>query len=81
MNTVVSEGMAIAEANENLFLSSVDSLPGEKKLYLIEWEANGKKYGSHYINGFPPFDLERYRSWLVAISQLPAPFDANGCFI
>jgi beta-mannosidase len=76
----VSGGIADIGPNENLFLPPLDSVPGQHKLYLIEWEAGGKRYGSHYINGFPPFDLKRYMGWLEAISRLPDPFDALGCF-
>ena len=78
---VVLEGTADVEANENLFLPALESLPGRKKLYLIEWEADGRRYGSHYINGFPPMDLTQYKGWLKAISGLPEPFDAGACFI
>jgi beta-mannosidase len=79
-NRVVLEGWADIGPNENLFLQPLGSIPGQHKLYLIEWEAAGKRYGSHYINGFPPFDLERYRRWLEAVRRLPEPFDAEECF-
>jgi beta-mannosidase len=77
---VVSQGEASAGAGENLLLPPLDSLPGEHKLYLIEWESDGERFGNHYINGFPPFGLERYKGWLEAISRLPGVFDAGGCF-
>ncbi|MCL2461191.1 MAG: hypothetical protein FWF44_00870 [Defluviitaleaceae bacterium] len=76
----VSEGAADAGPNENLFLPPIGSVPGQKKLYLVEWEANGVRYGSHFVNGFPPFELARYTSWLEAVSRLPEPFDAAECF-
>jgi beta-mannosidase len=77
---VVLAGTAEIKENENMFLPPLESLPGQVKLYLIEWEANGKKYGSHYMNGFPPMELTRYEGWLKAISELPEAFDAWGCF-
>ena len=77
---IVLEGVAVAQANENLFLKPIDSLPGDKKLYLIEWECEGISYGNHYINGFPPYELAQYKSWLDAISKLPQSFDAWECF-
>ncbi|MCL2360879.1 MAG: hypothetical protein FWC73_03575 [Defluviitaleaceae bacterium] len=80
-NQVVLEGVATVNENENLFLQPIDSLPGVKKLYLIEWESAGNKYGSHYINGFPSFDLAQYKGWLKAISQLPQSFDPWECFV
>jgi len=78
---IVLEGKATVQGNENLFLPTIPSLPGQKKLYLIEWESGGIKYGNHYINGFPPFELTQYKSWLKAIGQLPQAFDPWGCFV
>ncbi len=40
---------------------------GEKKIYLIEWEQNGKKGRSHYLAGNPPFTLSEYRLFLDSI--------------
>ena len=80
-NQVVQEGTETVPANENLFAPPIASLPGQKKLYLIEWEAGGVKYGSHYINGFPPFELNQYKRWLDAIGQLPAAFNPWECFL
>ncbi|MCL2500367.1 MAG: hypothetical protein FWE90_08530 [Defluviitaleaceae bacterium] len=79
-NTVVARGTAEVGANENKFLPPLESLPGQVKLYLIEWEADEHEYGSHYMNGFPPMDLARYDSWLGAIEGLPSAFDARACF-
>ncbi|MCL2605009.1 MAG: hypothetical protein FWD90_11070 [Defluviitaleaceae bacterium] len=79
-DTIVSEGTAVVEANENRFLPALDSIPGQQKLYLIEWESGGVRYGSHYINGFPPFDLDKHKNWLNVISRLPKAFDACECF-
>jgi beta-mannosidase len=78
--TVVLQGSVYIEANANVFLPQIESLPGQVKLYLIEWESGGKKYGNHYMNGFPPMELSRYESWLQAIGNLPEPFDAYDCF-
>jgi len=79
-NQVVLKGVATVEANENLFLPTIASVPGQKKLYLIQWECDGEEYGSHYVNGFPPFELAQYKRWLEAISKLPMAFDSWACF-
>lgn len=42
---------------------------GEKKIYLIEWEQNGKKGRSHYLAGNPPFSLETYRLFLDSVFE------------
>ena len=41
----------------------------DKKLLLINWEANGVKGFNHYVCGSPPLDLERYKMWLRIIRE------------
>ena len=48
-------------------VAQLPGLPGEQKLYLLEWEAEGLRGRNHYISGFPPFDLQTYRGWLDKI--------------
>ncbi len=56
----------------------MSSTASDQQLYLIEWEVGGRKFGSHYLAGTPPFDLERYRSvWLPAIAAQPQAFDSE----
>jgi beta-mannosidase len=46
------------------------SLPyrqGEKKIYLIEWDAGAYSGKNHYLAGNPPFDLSFYRGFLKKI--------------
>jgi beta-mannosidase len=45
----------------------IDSLPysqGEKKLYLIQWDAAQLSGKNHYLAGNPPFDLSWYKGFL-----------------
>jgi len=49
-------------------LSTLTVVPSEKKLFLISWEIEGKKFTNHYLMGQPPFDLNQYRQWLSYIS-------------
>ncbi len=56
------------------------SLPGRKELYTMEWNWEGGKGANHYISGYPPFDLDRYISWLHdIIEKLPPSFDSKEC--
>ena len=73
--TVVASGKAHVPANENIDLPPIPCLPGEQKLYLLEWEADGVKYGNHYAAGYIPMNFERYKQWLGAIMELPEPFE------
>ncbi|MCX7795324.1 MAG: glycoside hydrolase family 2 [bacterium] len=42
---------------------------GEKRLFIIEWELDKNKYLNHYLLGYPPFSLERYKEWLRIIMK------------
>jgi beta-mannosidase len=67
-----------SRANENWQVTTLRTYASDQRLYLIEWEIGGQKFGSHYLAGTPPFDLERYRRvWLPAIAALPQAFDAG----
>ena len=47
-----------------------------KRLFLMEWTANGKRCVNHYLQGMPPFSLSQYKSWLSKIAALQSDFDA-----
>jgi len=65
-----------SKANENLELGRIPVFHSGKRLFLIEWTANGKRYANHYLQGMPPFSLAQYRAWLPKISVLQNDFDA-----
>jgi beta-mannosidase len=65
-----------SRANENWQVTTLRTYASDQRLYLIEWEIGDQKFGSHYLAGAPPFDLEKYqRVWLPAIAALPEEFD------
>jgi len=70
------EGDYVSKANENLELGRIPVFYSDKRLFLIEWTANGKRYANHYLQGMPPFSLAQYRSWLPKIAALENDFDA-----
>ena len=70
------EGDYAVKANENLQLGQIPVFHSGKRLFLMEWTANGKKYANHYLQGFPPFSLEQYKPWLVKVAALSNDFDA-----
>jgi beta-mannosidase len=82
----VADGAFRARANENWQVGTLRTFASDQRLYLIEWEitesaasdAGVRRFGSHYLAGTPPFDLERYqRVWLPAIAALPQAFDVE----
>jgi beta-mannosidase len=74
----VAGGVFRSRANENWQVADIRTYASDQRLYLIRWEVDGQQFSSHYLAGFPPFNLERYRrTWLPAIAALPRPFDAE----
>ena len=70
------EGDYSAKGNENLEVGAIPVFHSGKRLFLMEWTANGKKYANHYLQGMPPFSLSQYKSWLGKIAALENDFDA-----
>jgi beta-mannosidase len=70
------DGDYAVKANENVEIGQIPVFHSGKRLFLIEWTANGKKHTNHYLQGLPPFSLEQYKSWLVKIASLHNDFDA-----
>ena len=71
---VLLQGEFQTRANENTVLGQIAVSHGEQRLFLIEWEVNGKQYGNHYLLGHPAFELAEYRRWLEKIAALPDRF-------
>jgi beta-mannosidase len=70
------EGDYASKANENLDLGKIAVFHSDKKLFLMEWTAGGKKYVNHYLMGAPGFSMAQYRAWLPKIAALQNDFDA-----
>jgi len=76
--TLFSAGL-IARANGNTRAGSVESVPGRQRLYVLKWELESGTYYNHYVSGFVPYDIERYRTWMKRIENLPPAFSASEC--
>ena len=77
---IISCGREIVKANQNLDLPAVFSIPGEQKLYIMEYSSNGKTYANHYISGYVPMDFEKYKVWLSKIATLGDGIDIDSCY-
>ena len=64
-----------SKANQNSQLGQIRVSHGEHRLFLIEWERAGRKYGNHYLLGKPPISFQKYVGWLKKIATLPDTFD------
>lgn len=73
---ILMDGTYHAAANQTSTLGRIRVSHGEHRLFLMEWEAQGRRAGNHYCLGKPPFDFPRYRNWLQKIASLPDSFDA-----
>jgi beta-mannosidase len=69
------EGDYSSKANENLTLGKIPVFHADKRLFLIEWTANGKRYGNHYLLSSPPLSLPQYKLWLPKIAGMQNDFD------
>jgi beta-mannosidase len=73
----IVEGEIEVPANQNWQVDRIRGFASDHRLYLIEWEVDGQRFGNHYLTGAPPFSLEQYHGWLDAIAALPRAFDAG----
>ncbi len=48
-------------------LDSLRICQGEQKMYLIEWNIQGRTFTNHYTQGVTPLDPDRYLNWLKKI--------------
>jgi hypothetical protein len=77
LNPNTYKGDYTSQANENLVLGQIPVYHSDKRVFLMEWTANGHRYASHYLLGMPPFSLEQYKTWLSKIAALQNDFDAS----
>lgn len=68
---IVLSGETLSKANENTVLGQIRVLCGTQKLYLLKWECDGRRYGNHYITGFPHYDAQTMLRWAETIDTLP----------
>jgi beta-mannosidase len=64
-----------SKANENVGVGKIQAFHSDKKLFLMEWTAGGKRYVNHYLLGTPAFSLAQYKAWLPKIAALQNDFD------
>ena len=72
------EGDYAVKANENLEVGAIPVFHSGKRLFLMEWTANGRRHANHYLQGSPPFSLAQYKAWLGKIAALENDFNATG---
>ena len=61
---VIKEGDFTAKANCPTLIDQIPVYYSEQKILIFEWEANGETGRNHYLCGFPPFSLAKYKEIL-----------------
>ena len=73
----LTEGSFVSPANATVEVDRIRISHGDQRLMLMEWTINGVRSVNHYVLGTPPFDFDRYKSWLKKIAGLDGAFDAG----
>jgi beta-mannosidase len=74
-----AEGRTRAAANANTFVTNVSMIPGIQEFFIMRWKVEGREYANHYVAGYIPMDLGRYKKRLAKIEALPQAFKAADC--
>ncbi len=61
---ILAEGEKTAKSDAVTPLARIPYTTSVQRFYLLHWSSSIGEGDSHYLCGNPPFDLERYRSWL-----------------
>ena len=64
------QGEKIIPADASIELDTLKMSVGEQKMYIIEYEYDGRKTFNHYTQGFPPFNLQQYQKWQSEFDSL-----------
>ena len=69
---ILLQGVKTVPADTSCEIDMMKVSIGEQKMYIIEYEYNGRKSFNHYTQGFPPFDLEKYKIWQTELDSAAA---------
>jgi hypothetical protein len=71
---ILASGSCPIPANQNWQVAKIRSFASDRRMILLHWEFDQVAFGSHFLTGSPPFNLEYYKNWLKQISSLPRTF-------
>ena len=69
---ILFSGSRAVPAGENVTAAGLRLFAGDKKLLLIDYFVDGKRYFNHYLAGQPPFAPETLRRWVKEIKNRQA---------
>ncbi|HPK02786.1 MAG TPA: hypothetical protein PLS90_10065 [Candidatus Sumerlaeota bacterium] len=64
---IIAQGLASVPANGVVALGSAGKAAGAARLFLLRAEAGDRAYFNHYLDGEPPFDLDRVKGFHARI--------------
>lgn len=63
-DSVIFESEFTADKNTTTVIGKLPIDYSEHKMLIIKWIANGEEGFNHYVTGFIPYDLEKYKVWI-----------------
>lgn len=69
-NEELANGTTKIDKNSIKELNVLKNIFFEKRLLIVEYVANGKKYYNHFITGFPTYTKEQFDRWYKIIDEL-----------
>jgi beta-mannosidase len=63
-DSVIFESEFTADKNTTTVIGKLPIDYSEHKMLIIKWIANGEEGFNHYVTGFIPYDLEKYKAWI-----------------
>ena len=66
---VLKKGDFEVNPNENKLLTDLEVFYSDQKLFIFEWKIGDEAGKNHYISGYPPFSLEKYKNWLEILKN------------
>lgn len=67
--SVVLAGKTHIGGNINAVIGRLNVSTGDHKMFVIKYTYDGVTEYNHYVLGYPPFDLERYKKWLAVLAK------------
>lgn len=63
-NDILLTGAFSAAKNKSTSLGKIPLFYSDRKMLIIEWESDYSDGYNHYLSGYPPFDLDKYKIWM-----------------
>ena len=69
-NEVFADGETVVMKNSLKTVTTLSNIFFDKKLLIIKYEVDGKKYFNHFITGFPTYTVTQFDKWYDILNTL-----------